>query len=31
MSDYDQLLAEWRSGGGDAIRSEYETAYAASK
>jgi putative aldouronate transport system substrate-binding protein len=31
MSDYDQLLAEWRSGGGDTIRGEYETAYAASK
>jgi putative aldouronate transport system substrate-binding protein len=28
MSDYDQLIAEWRSGGGDAIRAEFEQAYA---
>ena len=31
MSDYDQLVADWRSGGGDSIRSEFEQAYAASQ
>jgi putative aldouronate transport system substrate-binding protein len=28
MTDYDQLVSEWRSGGGDTIRSEFERAYA---
>jgi putative aldouronate transport system substrate-binding protein len=31
MSDYDQLVQEWRSGGGDAIRAEFEQAYAAAQ
>jgi putative aldouronate transport system substrate-binding protein len=31
ISDYEQLLADWRSGGGDSIRSEYEQAYAAAQ
>jgi putative aldouronate transport system substrate-binding protein len=26
MSDYDQLVSDWRSGGGDAIRAEYQQA-----
>jgi putative aldouronate transport system substrate-binding protein len=29
MSDYDQLVSDWRSAGGDTIRSEFEQAYAA--
>ena len=29
MSDYDQLVQDWRAGGGEAIRSEFEKAYAA--
>jgi putative aldouronate transport system substrate-binding protein len=28
MGDYAQLVSDWRSGGGDAIRSEFEQAYA---
>jgi len=28
MADYDQLVSDWRSGGGDAIRTEYQTALA---
>jgi putative aldouronate transport system substrate-binding protein len=28
MSDYDQLVAAWRSAGGDQIRSGFEQAYA---
>jgi putative aldouronate transport system substrate-binding protein len=28
VSDYDALIKEWRSGGGDSIRSEFEQAYA---
>ncbi len=31
MSDYDQLVKEWREGGGDQIKSEYEKDFAASK
>jgi putative aldouronate transport system substrate-binding protein len=31
FSDYDQLVKDWRTTGGDTIRSEYEKAYAASK
>ena len=31
MSDYDSLIADWRSGGGDAIRQEFQQAYAQSK
>jgi putative aldouronate transport system substrate-binding protein len=31
MSDYDQLISDWRSGGGDAIRSEFQQAYAAAQ
>jgi putative aldouronate transport system substrate-binding protein len=31
MSDYDQLIADWRTGGGDSIRSEFEQAYAANQ
>jgi len=31
VSDYDGLIAEWRSGGGDSIRSEFEQAYTQSK
>jgi len=31
MSDYNQLLQDWRSGGGDTIRSEFEQAYAAAQ
>jgi putative aldouronate transport system substrate-binding protein len=30
-SDLDQLVSDWRSGGGDAIRSEFEQAYAQSQ
>jgi putative aldouronate transport system substrate-binding protein len=26
FSDYDQLVSDWRSGGGDQIRAEYEQA-----
>ena len=26
MSDYDQLIADWRSQGGDQIRAEYQQA-----
>jgi putative aldouronate transport system substrate-binding protein len=29
LSDFDQLVADWRSGGGDQIRAEYEQALAA--
>ena len=28
MSDFDVLLREWKTGGGDTIRSELETAFA---
>jgi putative aldouronate transport system substrate-binding protein len=28
MTDYAQLISDWRSGGGDAIRTEFEQAYA---
>jgi len=28
MTDYAQLVSEWRSGGGDAIRGEFQQAYA---
>jgi putative aldouronate transport system substrate-binding protein len=31
MSDMDQLVQEWRAGGGDAIRAEFEQAYAAAQ
>jgi len=31
VSDFDQLVQEWKSGGGDQIRGELEQAYAASK
>jgi putative aldouronate transport system substrate-binding protein len=31
MSDYDGLVKDWRAGGGDQMRAEYEQAYAASK
>jgi putative aldouronate transport system substrate-binding protein len=30
LTDLDQLVADWRSGGGEAIRSEYQQAYATS-
>jgi putative aldouronate transport system substrate-binding protein len=30
MSDYDGLVKDWRAGGGDQMRAEYEQAYAAS-
>jgi putative aldouronate transport system substrate-binding protein len=30
-SDFDQLLNDWRTGGGDAIRAEFEQAYAAAQ
>jgi putative aldouronate transport system substrate-binding protein len=30
LSDLDGLIKDWRSGGGDASRAEYEKAYAAS-
>jgi hypothetical protein len=29
MSDYDQLVSDWRAAGGDTIRNEFEQAYAA--
>jgi hypothetical protein len=28
MTDYDQLVSQWRSSGGDTIRTEFEQAYA---
>jgi putative aldouronate transport system substrate-binding protein len=28
LTDYDQLVSDWRSGGGDTIRTEYQTALA---
>jgi putative aldouronate transport system substrate-binding protein len=31
MSDYDQLVQDWRTGGGDAIRAEFELAHAAAQ
>lgn len=31
MSDYDQLIGDWRAAGGDSIRSEFEKAYAAAQ
>jgi len=31
MSDYDSLVSDWRSGGGDVIRQEFQQAYAQSK
>ncbi len=31
FADYDQLVREWRSTGGDAIRAEYEKAYGAGR
>jgi putative aldouronate transport system substrate-binding protein len=31
MTDYDSLVSEWRSGGGDSIRQELQQAYAQSK
>ena len=31
MSDYDSLVTEWRSGGGDTIRQEFQQAYTAAK
>jgi putative aldouronate transport system substrate-binding protein len=31
MTDYAQLVSDWRSGGGDTIRSEFEQAYAQSQ
>jgi putative aldouronate transport system substrate-binding protein len=31
MTDYDSLVADWRSGGGDTIRQEFQQAYAATK
>jgi len=31
MSDYDQLVSDWRSAGGDTIRSEFEQAYASAQ
>jgi putative aldouronate transport system substrate-binding protein len=31
MSDYDGLVADWRSGGGDTIRKEFQDALAAAK
>ncbi|MDE3077162.1 MAG: hypothetical protein KGJ86_17230, partial [Chloroflexota bacterium] len=31
LSDYDQLVKDWRSAGGDKIRTEYQEAIAASK
>jgi len=31
MTDYDSIIAEWRSGGGDTIRQEFQQAYAVSK
>jgi len=31
LSDYDQLIKDWRSAGGDQIRTELEQAIAASK
>jgi putative aldouronate transport system substrate-binding protein len=31
MADYDQLLADWRSGSGDTIRTEFQQALAAAK
>ncbi|MBV8083666.1 MAG: twin-arginine translocation signal domain-containing protein [Chloroflexi bacterium] len=31
LSDFDQLLKDWKSAGGDQIRLEYQQAYAASK
>jgi len=31
LSDWDQLVKDWRSGGGDEVRADYEKAYAAVK
>ena len=31
MSDYDSLVSDWRAGGGDTIRQEFQQAYAQSK
>jgi hypothetical protein len=31
MSDYDGLVKDWRAGGGDQMRAEYEQAYAAAR
>jgi putative aldouronate transport system substrate-binding protein len=31
LSDLDQLIKDWRSGGGDQMRAEYEQAYATSR
>jgi putative aldouronate transport system substrate-binding protein len=31
LSEYDSLVATWRSGGGDQMRTEFQQAYAASK
>jgi putative aldouronate transport system substrate-binding protein len=31
MTDYDQLVQDWRTGGGDAIRAEFQQAYAAAQ
>ena len=31
LTDLDQLLKDWRSGGGDQMRNDYQRAYAAAK
>jgi putative aldouronate transport system substrate-binding protein len=29
LSDYDQLVSDWRSNGGDQMRTEFQQAYSA--
>ena len=31
LGEYDSLVADWRSNGGDQMRTEFEQAYAAAK